>query len=203
MTVVPSGPASVSGAGATESDSAAPVPGTAAPLGLKWRVLDFEMQVQEQTNWCWAAVAVSVAHFYGPASTATQCGLADAQLRRQDCCGAGAGDPLRCDVYGMLGSSLYRVGHLGRWTVEQTVSQAGLAGEIDGCRPLCARVAWDGGGAHFVAVVGYLSGSASLAGSALVAVDDPRWGQSDVPYEALLKHYMGSGTWTDSFFTKS
>ncbi len=76
---------------------------------VRWHRLDFWMQHQQQTNWCWAAVATSVSHFFNPASTWTQCAVANGELNRNDCCGSGASGP--CNVYGFLGSSLTRVGH--------------------------------------------------------------------------------------------
>jgi hypothetical protein len=46
---------------------------------LAWHRLDFTMQHQQQTNWCWAAVSTSVALFYDPVSTWTQCAVASAK----------------------------------------------------------------------------------------------------------------------------
>src|SRR5260370_32822060 len=48
--------------------------------------LDFNMQPQTQTNWCWAATSTSVSHFYRPASTWTQCLVANGDLGHNDCC---------------------------------------------------------------------------------------------------------------------
>jgi len=46
-----------------------------ADLQESWHVLDFEIQQQERTKWCWAAVAASVARYYDPLSTFTQCSI--------------------------------------------------------------------------------------------------------------------------------
>lgn len=46
--------------------------------------LNFTMQKQTQTNWCWAAVSASVGNYYGTGSW-TQCGVATAALDR-NCC---------------------------------------------------------------------------------------------------------------------
>jgi hypothetical protein len=161
---------------------------------LRWHRLDFMMQYQQQTNWCWAAVATSVALFYDPASTWTQCAVANGELGRSDCCGTGASGP--CNVYGFLGSSLTRVGHLDHST-GSTTSFAGTAAEIDGGRPLCLRTAWSGGGAHFLAIIGYRT-----LGN-MLAVDDPWYGKSDVAYGTFTTSYQGSGSWTHSYFTQA
>src|SRR5262245_21318035 len=158
-----------------------------------WHRLDFTMQHQQQTNWCWAAVATSVALFYDPAITWTQCAVANSELGRNDCCGAGAGGA--CNVYGFLGSSLTTVGHFDHLT-NSTSTFAEVQTEIDGGRPLCARTEWSGGGAHFVAIIGY-----RILDDDMLAVDDPWYGKSDVSYAAFGSSYQGSGTWTDSYFT--
>jgi hypothetical protein len=165
-----------------------------------WQRLPFAMQYQEQGNWCWAAVATSVARFFNSRTTRTQCNIADAELKRTDCCGAGAGGA--CNVYGYLASALNRVGHLKAWRPSGAATPAELKTEIDNGRPLCLRVAWASGGAHFLAVVGYLPGSAQLTGSDLVAVEDSRWGSSNVPYDVLRESYRLDGRWTDSYFTR-
>src|SRR5204863_1759343 len=77
---------------------------------FRWHRLDFSMQHQQQTNWCWAAVSTSVALFFNPSSGWTQCAVANGELNRNDCCGAGASGP--CNVYGYLDTALTRVGHL-------------------------------------------------------------------------------------------
>src|SRR5262245_55532768 len=159
-----------------------------------WRRLDFSMQHQQQTNWCWAAVSTSVALFYNPASTWTQCAVANGELGRNDCCGTGASGP--CNVYGFLGSSLTRVGHLDHQT-GSTSTFAQVQSEVNGGRPLCVRTAWSGGGAHFLAIIGY------RILSNILAVDDPWYGKSDVSYSTFLTAYQGTGSWTHSYFTQS
>lgn len=156
-------------------------------------VLRFTMERQQQGNWCWAATSVSVAKFYDPSSTWTQCAMANGQLSRNDCCGGGASGA--CNVYGFLDGSLQRAGHLDHVTGGTTsygiVHEQMLAG-----RPLGIRVAWAGGGAHFVAATGIEEGE-------MVVVSDCGSGTTSVvAYDTLSAAYNGSGTWTDSYFTK-
>ena len=49
-------------------------------------LLNFTVPAQQQSNWCWAAVATGVAHYYNSTSTVTQCQVVNAQLGRTDCC---------------------------------------------------------------------------------------------------------------------
>jgi lysozyme family protein len=157
-------------------------------------VLEFTMQAQQQTNWCWAAVSTSVSHFYDANSAWTQCKVADTQLGRTDCCGGGASGA--CNVYGYLDQGLVEVGHFDHLQNGATTFEV-LQNEIIASRPLGIRVAWLGGGAHFVAAIG-------AEEEDLVLVGDPGSGTNSlVDYATLLTSYSGSGTWTHSYFTKS
>ena len=161
----------------------------ADPVDVKLR---FAMQKQEQGNWCWAATSVSVARFYGN-TTWTQCAMANAELSRTDCCGSGAAGA--CNVYGTLDTSLNRTGHFvsingGTATFDQ-VEQQMVAN-----RPLGIRIAWSGGGAHFVAATGTEDDGSvwvSDCGSGTVSL---------VAYDTLRTTYNGSGSWTHTYYTK-
>jgi hypothetical protein len=154
--------------------------------------LNFTMQTQTESNWCWAATSASIAQYYDPATTWTQCAVANGELGRNDCCGAGAPGP--CNKTNVLDAPLKRVGHfnnmVGGTTTRDTLQQQLRAG-----RPVCARTAWSGGGAHFVAITGYAPGD-------LIEVDDPISGVSDVDYDVFTTSYLGSGSWTHTYFTQ-
>lgn len=158
-----------------------------------WVKLDFTMEHQQQTNWCWAATSVSVARYYDPTTLWTQCQVANDQLSRTDCCGTGASGP--CNVYGFLGAALTTVGHFDHSTGSAS-TQATIRTEVDAGRPLGMRTAWSGGGAHFLCVIGYRGGRWNL-----VAVDDPIYGKSTMAYNTLKTAYQGTGSWTHSYFT--
>ena len=154
--------------------------------------LAFTMQQQQQGNWCWAATSASIAVFYGTTGW-SQCSIANAQTGRTDCCGTGASGP--CNVYGYLDKALATVGHLDH-LAGGTVSYEGVEGEVVASRPLGIRVAWNGGGAHFVAATGTEHDSS-------VWVSDCGSGTTSlVAYDTLRTAYNGSGVWTHSYFTK-
>jgi hypothetical protein len=155
----------------------------------------FSMQPQQQTNWCWAAVSTSVAEFYHPSSGWTQCSVAGAELARTDCCGAGASGP--CNVPWYLDKALTRVGRLDHW-VGGSVAVAAVETEVTFARPLCLRVAWSGGGAHFLTIRGHYGWN----GTDYLSVDDPIYGKSDVAYGTLQTAYQGTGSWTHTYYTK-
>jgi hypothetical protein len=154
--------------------------------------LNFMMEPQQQTNWCWAAVSKSVAAYYDPATTWTQCTIADGEKGRTDCCTNGSS--AACNAYGTLDTSLQRVGHLDRM-LRRTVSFGDIDAAMTLGRPVGVRVAWSGGGAHFLAIIGSLAGS-------FFAVDDPIYGKSDVAENAFTTMYQGSGSWTHTYYTR-
>jgi hypothetical protein len=170
--------------------------------GSEWHALRFDMQQQEKSNWCWAAVAASIARFFRPADTVTQCSIANGELRRNDCCGDCEGD--RCNVPGYMMSSLYRVGHFKKWLARQPPRRQQIAQEVDGSRPLCARVVWQGGGSHYLTIVGYAKPADTLPDHITgVAVADPWFGLSDIDYADFPKRYAIGGICTDSYYTRS
>src|SRR5215213_5528656 len=68
--------------------------------------LDFTMQLQTEDNWCWAAAATSVSHFYRSNSPWSQCLVANAELEQINCCDSPAPGP--CDVPWYLDRALAR-----------------------------------------------------------------------------------------------
>ena len=163
-----------------------------------WRKLDFDMQDQEQTKWCWAAVATSVALFYDPQTPWTQCTVANGQLHRNDCCGNGAAGP--CNQYSFLASALELVGCLDSWDVNNSATFDEVRTEIDNQRALCFRVRWNGGGAHFATIVGYLA-AGGPAGN-LIWAEDSLFGRSQIAFDRFPADYPnGGGDWTDTYYT--
>jgi hypothetical protein len=148
------------------------VRGTDSALWHEWWAddsvrLSFDMQQQTETNWCWAAVSTSVAHFYDCASPWTQCTVANGETGRTDCCGSGAAGA--CNIYGTLDTSLARVGHFNHM-VNGSITRGSVETEIIAGRPIGVRTAWSGGGAHFLAIIGALVND-------YYAVDDPIYGK--------------------------
>lgn len=174
--------------------SAAKLLSEAALATLAYQPLAYQNAIQEQTNWCWAAASLAVARYYTPATPWTQCAIASGELGKP-CCA----NPAICNVYGYLDMSLARVGHLNPSSAPAPASTALLHSEINvQRRPLCLRIAWTGGGAHFVA----LHGVDSTSPTAQVYVADPWFGDSVRSYGLFPSTYNGGGTWTHSFLTK-
>jgi len=154
--------------------------------------LQFAMQPQERTNWCWAAVAASVAAFYQPGTDWTPILVAENELGRSDCCGSRGSRP--CNVYWYVNKALARVGHF-ESMITATASFEEVSAAIDMGRPVGIWVTWRGGGAHFLVIDGVLMNDS-------YAVDDPTYGESDISELALKTAYQTRGTWKWTYFTK-
>jgi len=153
--------------------------------------LVFNMQQQEQTDWCWAGCAVGTSHFYDPSSAWTQCTLANAAFKKTTCCQ----DRGACNRPWKFIEALTTVGNLDS-PANGIEAQATITAEVKSGEPLGVRVDWRGGTiGHVLMVVG---GGAND----MVTVQDPFYGQWYIPYSTLVNSYMGTGSWTRSFFTK-
>lgn len=158
--------------------------------------LTFSEETQEQDQWCWAAVTVSISHFYDAASVWTQCTLVNAELNRGDCCWNGSVSP--CNRPWTLNDPLSRTNNL-NWMDGAAVAFPDIIIEINNRRPLCCRIAWASGGGHFVVMQGYSDG----ANGPWVSVADPFYGPSTYDYDAFCTSYRNSGQWTHSYYTQS
>jgi hypothetical protein len=177
-----------------------PDPGSNPPTGPGGRVLptappyvgtSFTMETQQESEWCWAAVSASVDHYFQPGSYSTQCAIAS-QVIPGDACA-------QPDVYDepeQLQDALDVVGRLRGVTWPLTFEQ--LQAEINANRPVCIRIAWDQGGAHFVALTGY---QVLSSGVRTVDVADPFYAASTEDFDMFPAYYHGGGTWTASFLT--
>jgi len=154
------------------------------------------MEHQLHSNWCWVAVATSVALFYRPQIKWTQCRVANSNLGRKNCCQNAANG--KCNKIGHLQDSLSTVRHARRPRyITRPVPFADVRAEIDAGRPVCVRTQWAGGQVgHVMAVTGYDTEYE------LLTVDDPLYGKSHVDYDTFCTDYRGSGSWTRSYYTK-
>jgi hypothetical protein len=158
--------------------------------------LSFTMQSQTQTNWCWAATARSVSHFYWFLSSWTQCRVAGAELDREDCCSTPVPGP--CNVPWYLDRALTRTKNFVSIQSGQA-SFSQIRAEIDAGRPVGARIGWSGGGGHFMVIYGY----SRILATDYLDIDDPIYGKSHLTVADFASNYQGSGTWTHTYFTKS
>jgi len=156
--------------------------------------LPFAMQPQEQINWCWAAVAASVAQFYNAATAwAQQHAVAQAVLGLPNCCQQG-GCPA-CDIPRRLSEALNHTGNLDHFQ-PHPFTFPDVRDSVWLGHPMCARVEAEGIG-HFVVVSGY------NAGLHWITVQDPSpCGLSFWPFQEFLSHYQHAWHCTHAYWTQ-
>ncbi|MEB2360098.1 MAG: hypothetical protein OZ929_02090 [Bryobacterales bacterium] len=161
------------------------------------------MQEQDADQWCWAAVSVSLEHYFFPISTTSQCQMAQDVLGAADCCS----DREVCNQPRKLQEALdvirRKTAKLPRRLTFQTLPQPlgfpDIRREIDAGFPVCARIGWAGGGGHFVVVSGYRQ---SPSGDSKVDVADSLFGESTTDFDEFLSAYRDSGQWTATFLVR-
>jgi len=156
----------------------------------------FKIQTQEQLNWCWAAVGVSIDKYFSPQSTRTQCQLAG-QVLGGDCCS----NSDSCDLAEGLEDALNVTGTLKQARGGIALDFDDIRQEIEAGRPVCARIGWqpDETRGHFVVIRGY---SVSSAGEPWVDIADPYYLDSTIPYDEFVNAYLDAGVWTDTFLVQ-
>jgi hypothetical protein len=170
---------------------------SARPLGLKrvpgsLRDLDasarlaVSVPLQEQGQWCWAAITVGVAVWYDAASTWTQCRVVGATLGTE-CCATP--DCFECDQQWYLHEALAVVRHGAGWG-DGPLAAPSLVKELKRKNPVGARIDWNDGTGHFVLVTGFDPNSGE------VTVEDPARGRLTMHYDVLASAYLDRGSWS-------
>jgi hypothetical protein len=161
----------------------------------RWRRVGLAVETQLHSQWCWAACSTSVSRFFDAGSAWTQCTVANAELGRDGCCQDGATDD--CDVQWYLDRALSRTGNLATWA-GGTVPLRTIRAQLDAGRPVGARIAWAGGGGHFVMISGCLDDATSM-----LEVRDPIYGRTEINIANFASSYQGTGSWTHTYYTRA
>lgn len=160
---------------------------------FKSTVLPFTMQPQTQTNWCWAATATSVSHFYYSLSTWTQCKVAGAELGLS-CCTTPVS--MACNVPWYLDRALTRTNNY--VSISGPITTSKVLDELKHGRVVGARIGWSGGGGHFMVIRGW----GRVGPTEYFDIADPIYGNSHITVAEFTHNYQGSGHWTHAYFTK-
>ena len=155
--------------------------------------MPFQIQTQEQDQWCWAAVSASVDRYFSPPSTSTQCSIAH-QVLGGDCCAA----PAPCNTPAFLQDALGAVGRFKEFR-SGPLSFPDIMDEIGHGLPIGVRIGWFGGGGHFVVIRGFRDGP----GVRLLSIADPWFVDSIQDFEVFCSNYLDRGEWTDTFLLKT
>lgn len=154
----------------------------------------FDMEHQEKGNWCWAAVSASVDRYFDPANAWAQCAVASKVLGVKNCCY----NKDAHDEGAALDDALNAVQRQ-REARSSAIDFQQLKSEIDSEMPVCVRIGWTKGGAHFVSLYGYRIWD---SGAKTIEVGDPWYGNSTQDFDQFPAYYRGGGEWTDTFLTK-
>ena len=154
------------------------------------------MKDQEHSNWCWTAVATSVGLLFGTGQW-TQCDTATSCLPNQDCCKA----PGPCNVYGPLDAALSHTKSLAGPERAGRADPTIFEPELDAGHPVCVRVAWFAGGAHFLAITGY-DDPGTVNDQIMLDLQDPEFGPSRILLGYFPQAYRTvGGDWTYFYLT--
>lgn len=156
----------------------------------------FQIEKQPQnSNWCWAAIGVSVNRYFLPNTNLTQHDLASQILNAPG-------------NHSTPSSGTNKTAHLQRvlrhLNVLNEPPRTGIVLPFDDVRaqikaslPVCVRIGWpDQLGGHFVVIRGF---AVSVSGRQWVDIADPSFDDSIMPYNDFVRFYQGVGQWTDTF----
>ena len=160
------------------------------------KCLDFDMQGQTQTDWCWLATTTSVQLFYQPSSGQTQCNLANTMLNRNSCCQ----QPGNCNQGGDTEAALKRVGHFQAFQ-DGAATYRRVQEEIVDSHPVVPRIQWGTSNVfHAIAISGYTIDNDNRR---YVVVEDPGGPETSMyVYETFKTQYRGNGKCVRTRFTQ-
>lgn len=158
-------------------------------------ILDFTLELQQQNNWCWAAIATSIGNFYDNSSLSQKEIVSrllniDISLLPDQ-----TDDKHISNQQRTLDESLTLVNSFSHWSLGRPSFERLLL-EISAGRPVCVRIEWLEGGAHYLVIKGI------NPGEQLLHIEDSLHGPSVVAYNSFPKLYLGMGAiWTETFWT--
>lgn len=163
----------------------------------------FRVRHQEQDNWCWAALAVSVEAFYTRTTPRTQCSLVNTTIGRTDCCER---TPCAaCNTSYSIGRGLSNLNCLNGSTIPNSISFSDVRTQIADSKPIGIRVLWAGGSTtvgHALSIYGYKTENLAAA-DVTIDVSDPTHGLSTVKFARFPANYHGGVFWTHTYKTKA
>jgi hypothetical protein len=167
------------------------------------------MQRQEHSDWCWAAVAVSVSRHFWRDSPWCQCKLAREMTKREKpgerrCCAHPFTKPIAkvCNQAWYLERALKIVGRLAAPPKARGLTYRQIDKEIRAGRPVCLRVQWgDEPIGHFVVITGCKQSS---RGNQWLYIEDSFHGSSTWLYSEFRRNYQYSlGHWSHTYPIKT
>lgn len=154
---------------------------------------------QKETNWCWAAVTVSVDLFYDQEADPSLCRLVNRVLHRNDCCRETV--PKACNTTRRLSDALKARGRYGR-LYSKRLSYKWVRGQINREVLVPIAIKWSSGLAHFIVCRGYDYRPA--VNRTDLHICDSANGDGTYPYLAVANRYLGYfGRWSHTYVVKT
>lgn len=153
----------------------------------------FEKQLTE--NWCWAAISKMVYQYYYNKDISQE--LIVANLFNVDVKSLKTKGKVikKYNKEMVLNQTLEDLCCFSHWSLGKPTFER-LQHEINQGKPLCCRIEWYSGNAHYVLIHGYDIESKSLY------ITDSQEGKSLVHYNEFPKNYKNKGgAWTETFWT--
>lgn len=160
------------------------------------KTLDITVEKQVKSNWCWAAVGVSVAKYYQQTYNRTQCQLAGITLGNINCCGdfqstESCNKPYYLDRTLKVNSNLLEL-------ISSNIPFSAIQTNIKSELPIGCRVGWTGGGGHFMVIKGWLVGA---QGKQYITIADPIYAETQIAVTSFASGYQSGGSWTHTYLT--
>jgi len=151
----------------------------------------FTVQDQEATNWCWAAVAASVGAISAPRRESQQFKVVENNLGATNCDidpkSSACNQPFYLDV--ALEDLPRSIDTEGPLPLEQVKNELTTKPAV----PICVKIDWKSGGAHYVAIV-------DVTGTDTLVIEDPKNGhQIPCKYTTFKTRYRSRGRWSETY----
>mgnify|MGYP000482027845 CR=1 FL=1 len=156
--------------------------------------MPFPMKRQALDLWCWAAVSAATEKYFNPLTAKTQCSIAS-DVKQTRCC------PRKevCNTVDSLELALSKIGRLRAPVVTGPIPFDQIRNEIRDGFPVAARIAWNGGGGHFVVITGYRKYPSRQE---VITIADPLGTGGRWLYDDFVHAYQLTGVWTHTYFLR-
>ncbi len=181
------------------------VPGAGTEVLLRSAaIMRFDVQRQQQSNWCWAAVTTSLLNFFNEENSLAQCQVVQQCLSLLSDFDSAATDCVQhsrskaCNRTFKLPDALDEMDLLfARCNYALTLDE--VRQQIHAGVPVGVRIGWRGGGGHFVLITAVFDEPEGEVQSWLRVADPLDQAASYITWQTLRDRYKGSGRWTHSY----
>jgi hypothetical protein len=172
-----------------------------APAGGNTSVgsASFPVELQEMSNWCWAASASALSNFYSLSGQSMQRQIVAGVLQVPAC--EGSALSAACNETADFTDVLGFVSHLQSPALDSTLDSGTLIAQLSANNPVGCQMNIPGIGGHIVVVVAAVQ---DFSGNLFVTVADPADGTLPLmTFDQLRTNYRGNGgQWVRTYLTK-